>query len=219
MINLREKSIKKISDGFDKLIENKKDKLHLGNYSINFNFGDEITFKDIVINHSNSRFMQNILNNVCHTKKFRRSDSGVEFNPYKESETEKIISLMSMTSELLLSQIIFSMENNEKLKIELPNPVEYKSGSSVDFTIHNHSFDLKSGFNDRNITINQRKLDTSMKNNNFFILAIINGDRKDFNTWNSVDFYYISIDFFRKNSNYVKNNDREGYYSMDINII
>ena len=213
MINLREKNINQILKGFNNMTHNFLD---IGTYKLDKDYVD-FNIKDVIKNCSKARHQINVMRGVTNNKKFRRLGKNEVCKYYQESKQEKIINLMSMTTEILLNDILFNCNNDDRVFLILPNPVEYKLNGQVDYKICDISFDLKSQFSsEKYFNINERVLETKMKKNKFCVLGLINGDKENFDTWNEVTFFYINLEYFKNNSTYKKIDDREGYFSMDM---
>lgn len=201
IMNLENIDLDKLCNGFEVLLNKKTGIFKLCEMEI------KDSDKNII---DMSIKLRNLINNEVrqlHTAdKFKRVDS------YDGENKEKKIDLKAMIGEYMFSKLLLNIyKNNKKLGYSINCPavaemVLNKSKQDVLITKegkYNFNIDVKSQFKNNKypyLCVNIESFERMKQKGKFFIGAIINSDTENLENSKSISFYFISNDFFEKES-------------------
>lgn len=159
------------------------------------------------------------IKSLIESRNLVNEDRGVDsIEQYQRFNPEQI-DLKGMIGEYMFSKLLYIIATNEtkenidvitppfvemilnkkKQDIEIIKYENYKKQEVIDYK----TFDIKSQFKynkNNNLNINLKSFARMKKQSKFFIYAEIDGTQDNFATNNNVTFYYVSNEWYEKNS-------------------
>lgn len=211
-MNLDKMDLDKLCKGFEVLLNRNTGIYKLCEVDIT-NTDKEIIQKSIEL--------RNLINEgvrQLHTAdKFKRVDS------YIGENKEKKIDIKAMVGEYMFSKFLLEIyKNNRKLNYSINCPAVAEmilNKTKQDLLIikegvYNFNVDVKSQFRKNRyeyLCVNIESFERMKTKGKFFISAIIDGDTDSLATTQKVSFYFISMDFFEKNSQAILTSESKNF--------
>lgn len=159
------------------------------------------------------------IKSLIESRNLVNEDRGVDsIEQYQRFNPEQI-DLKGMIGEYMFSKLLYIIATNKTIEnIDVITPpfvemilnkkkqdievIKYKDKTQKEIEEYK-TFDVKSQFKynrNNNLNINIKSFGRMKKQSKFFIFAEIDGQQDDFNTNNNITFYYVSNEWYEKNS-------------------